>query len=83
VCSGNGTGDGRLLVIIGKALPSEVGTSSLRDLDDDGRFDVSAINLSSRWAAWVVTNLAASSTALAVEEDVTFWQSARASDEYD
>jgi hypothetical protein len=31
---------GSLLLVIGKALSSEIGASTLRNLDYDGRFDV-------------------------------------------
>lgn len=35
VSSSDGTEDGSLLVAIGQALAGEVGTTTLRDLDDD------------------------------------------------
>ena len=40
VGSGDRTKDRRLLLVIGKALASEVRASTLRDLDDDGSLDV-------------------------------------------
>lgn len=36
VGSADGTDDGSLLLIIGEALSGEVGSSALRNLDDDG-----------------------------------------------
>lgn len=40
VGGGNGTGDGGLLLVVGKTLASEVGSSALGDLEDDGSLDI-------------------------------------------
>ena len=80
VCGGsNGTGDGRLLLVVRKALACKVRASTLRDLDDDGSLDVTGgvvvsiekqdtVNIASAYRA-------ASRTALAVDDEVTFWMS--------
>ena len=41
--SGNRTSNGCLLLVVGQSLPREVCTTTLRDLKDDGRLDVSAL----------------------------------------
>lgn len=47
VCGGNGTGDGGLLLVIGKTLASEVGRTALGDLEDDGSLDIPGETVSS------------------------------------
>lgn len=42
VGSGNSTGDRGFLVAVGETLASEVGRATLRNLNDDRRFDVTA-----------------------------------------
>ena len=71
--SSDGTSNGRLLLVIGQTLPCEIGAAALRDLKNDRRFDIAASRsdvretLKKRGA-----DRAASSAALAVEDDVTF-----------
>ena len=71
--SGRRTSDGSLLLVVGKAFSSEVRRSSLGDLDDNRRLDVP---IGVQYGVIVVIGanayLAASRTALAVDEDVTF-----------
>jgi len=40
VSSGDGTGDGSLLLVVGETFASKICGTSLRDLEDDGRFHV-------------------------------------------
>ena len=73
VGSTDGTNDRCLLFVIGKPLAGEIRGTSLGDLNDDGRFDVSELHgqvqhLNNR----NIRYLAASRTALAIEEEVTF-----------
>lgn len=73
VGSGDGAGDGSLLLVVGETFASKVCGTSLRDLEDDGRFDVPAI--SCQFPLDVTSQifyLAASRAALAVEDEVTF-----------
>jgi hypothetical protein len=74
--SGDGTEDGGLLVGVGETLSSEVGSSSLGDLDDDRRLDI-AVGRNQFWALsklfWDAYR-AASRTALATDVEVTFCQ---------
>ena len=42
VSSGDSTGNGSLLLVVGKALSCEESGATLRDLDDDGGLDVTA-----------------------------------------
>jgi hypothetical protein len=44
MCGGNGTSDRCLLFVIGKPFTCKVGTSSLRNLNDYGSFDVSVVS---------------------------------------
>lgn len=75
VRSGDGTCDRCLLLIVREALACKVGAASLRNLEDDWGFDVpmgwgvSGYTPSHKFRPY----LAASRTAFAVEEDVTFW----------
>lgn len=75
VGSADGTNDRCLLFVIGKSLSGEICGTSLGDLDDDGRFDVSKLHgqvqlhLNNNRG---IRYLAASRTALAIEEEVTF-----------
>ena len=48
---GDGTEDGGLLVGVGETLSGEVGSSSLGDLDDNGRLDI-AIGRNQFWTLW-------------------------------
>ena len=41
--SGNRTSNRCLLLVVGQSLPREVCTATLRDLEDDGRLDVSVL----------------------------------------
>jgi len=68
-------GNGSLLLVILKPFSCKVCTSSLRNLEDNGCFYISETRCQSRQAcmADALINLAASKTAFAVEEEVTFW----------
>ena len=71
---GNGTKDGGLLLVVGEALAGEVRASTLRDLEDYGSLDVPAMGIREKEIRGQGDEnyRAASSTALAVEEEVTF-----------
>jgi len=74
VGSSNSSEDGSLLLVICKTLAGVVSASTLRDLKDDGSFDVSAELRSENFGKVYDSpaDLAASKTALAVDEEVTF-----------
>lgn len=69
------TGNRSLLLVILKPLSCEVCTSSLRNLEDNGCFYISETRGKLRQTCMtdVLIDLAASKTAFAVEEEVTFW----------
>ena len=74
VGSGDSTGDRSLLLVIWKTLAGEKGGTTLGDLDDDGALDV-AEGRGERAGGDrgdVRAHRAASRTAFAVEEEVTF-----------
>ncbi len=78
VGGGDGTGDGGLLLVIWEALACEEGSAALGDLDDDGGLDVAGEGLKEHAKTMVSgTYRAASRTALATEEEVTFWANTR------
>ena len=77
VSGGDSSQDWSLLLVISKTLACIVCAASLRNLDNNGRFDVPVgsdkITIMMRCQRWGVNNYrAASKTALAVEEEVTF-----------
>ena len=74
VRSSNGTDNGGLLLVVGQAFPREVCAAALRDLKDDRRLDVSALRsgVKNKFSVKGVADRAASSAALAVEDEVTF-----------
>ena len=75
----NGTGDRGLLFVIWKTFSCEIGAAPLGDLNNDRRFDIPKqaraqvfIGSKIRGSSQNQTHRAASRTALAVEEEVTF-----------
>jgi hypothetical protein len=75
--SSDGTGDRGLLFVICKAFPGVVGAAALRDLKNDRRFDITEraqifMRSELRDSPQNPTHRAASRTAFAVEEEVTF-----------
>ena len=75
--SGNGTGDRGLLFVICKAFSGEVGATALGGLNNDRRFDITEraqifIRPELRALSQNRTYRAASRTAFATEEEVTF-----------
>ena len=46
VCGGDGTGDRGLLLVVRQSFTCKIGTSSLRNLEDDGRFYISDLDIS-------------------------------------
>jgi hypothetical protein len=73
VRSSDSTRNGGLLLVVGQALPCEIGAATLGDLKDDRRLDVTTpgSDMSGK-TLQRDTDRAASSAALAVEDDVTF-----------
>lgn len=70
----DGTGDGSLLLVVGEAFSGEESRATLRDLDDDGGFDIAGGGVSlGRGERGRTANRAASRTALTTEDEVTFW----------
>jgi hypothetical protein len=76
----NSTSDGGLLFVICKAFSGEVSATPLGDLKNDRGFDISKearaqvfIRCKVRESSRNQTHRAASRTAFAVEEEVTFW----------
>jgi hypothetical protein len=70
----DGTSNGGLLFVIGKTLPREIRAATLRDLKNDRRLDIAASRSDMKRGGFRKggTDRAASSAALAVEDDVTF-----------
>lgn len=73
MCGGDGTEDGSLLLVVSKSLSCEIRRSTLRHLEDDWGFDISMSRQKKLRRTENRRNyLAASRTALAVDDEVTF-----------
>jgi len=71
--SRDGSSGGCLLFVVGKALAGKKGASTLRNLKDDWSLDIPTAHYSRHiYLEKKTTHLAASNTAFAVEEEVTF-----------
>ena len=82
VCGSDGTEDRSLLLVVGETLACKVRASALRDLDDDGGFDIpirGRISYPIEFVTKCATYRAASSTALAVDDEVTFYRGRKSS----